>query len=161
MNSQLVSVIEAIVAVLALAAAVGTLAVGLKSGIVRLLRFGPLEIQTMPLKKDGRAEKMRSSRIVAPALQPTAAPFEIEEASHYYAQILAQSRVSFWFSLIFAALGFVVIIVAGFAGLVRTNFATIAQFASGGIIEAVSSLFFVQSRQAQASMGQFFEKAPR
>ena len=85
-------------------------------------------------------------------------PFETEQAAQYYAQILAQSKVSFWFSLTFASLGFVVIIVAGFLAAKGEGTATVAQFTSGAIIEAVSSLFFIQSRRAQESMGAFFEK---
>lgn len=85
-------------------------------------------------------------------------PFEIEQLASYYSLTLGQARISFWFSLIFAAIGFM-IIVGGAAlytegGLVG---ATI-KIVSGVVVDAVSALFFVQSRRSQEAMSAFFEK---
>lgn len=38
---------------------------------------------------------------------------------------------------------------------------TVAQFSAGTIMDAVAALFFVQSRNAQKSMGEFFDKLRR
>jgi len=80
----------------------------------------------------------------------------------YHAQGLSQSKISFWFSLIFASLGFGVIIIAILtmdkeAKLTEQGRAFIPLIA-GTIIEAVASLFFVQSNRARRLMTQFFDK---
>ncbi len=92
----------------------------------------------------------------------------------YHSQGLAQSKISFWFSLIFAAIGFTIIIVAILMYVLasETNaestvksvsiidkagkpiFAVIA----GTIIDAVAALFFVQSNKARQLMTEFFDK---
>jgi Cyanobacterial TRADD-N associated 2-Transmembrane domain len=85
-------------------------------------------------------------------------PFEIEQLVSYYRQILNQSKISFWFSLVFASLGFFVIVTAAFLYTSTASGATIAQFLAGVIMDAVAGLFFVQSRSAQKSMAEFFDK---
>ena len=80
----------------------------------------------------------------------------------YHGQGLSQSRVSFWFSLIFAAVGFLVIISA----IIRVNSGeslssqsqVILPIIAGAIIDAVSALFFVQSNRARQLMTEFFDK---
>jgi hypothetical protein len=79
----------------------------------------------------------------------------------YYAQVLAQSKVSFWFSLVFASLGFLVIVVAAFRFTPDSAGAAVAQIVAGSIMDAVAALFFVQSKAAQTSMSDFFEKLRR
>lgn len=80
----------------------------------------------------------------------------------YHAQGLGQSRISFWFSLIFAACGFAVIVVAILnvdkdkSLLTQPN--AIISLISGTIIDAVSALFFVQSNKSRELMSTFFEK---
>src|SRR6267142_5240533 len=80
----------------------------------------------------------------------------------YHSQGLAQSRISFWFSLIFASLGFFVII-GSLLTLDKSEKFTeqgrsFASFVAGLVIEAVSALFFVQSNRARALMTEFFDK---
>ena len=87
-----------------------------------------------------------------------ALPFEVEQLANYYAQILSQSKVAFWFSLIFASLGFLVIVVAAFLYSKTDSGSAIAQFVAGIIMDAVAGLFFVQSKNAQKPMGEFFDK---
>ncbi|AOK26294.1 hypothetical protein WK67_26790 [Burkholderia ubonensis] len=82
----------------------------------------------------------------------------MEQLTNYYTQVLSQSKVAFWFSLVFASLGFVAIMVAAFFYGSTTSGSTVAQFIAGTIMEAVASLFFVQSKNAQKSMGEFFDK---
>ncbi len=85
-------------------------------------------------------------------------PFESAQLAKYYAQVLGHARISFWFSLLFAALGFATIIIASIFYTNERNGATIASFVAGIIIDAVSALFFVQSRMAQGAMAEFFGK---
>ncbi|KJB95163.1 hypothetical protein N826_07180 [Skermanella aerolata KACC 11604] len=78
--------------------------------------------------------------------------------SNYYNHALRRANISFWFSIIFASIGFGVII---FAFATHDNsdiLGTVVKAASGAIIDAVASLFFVQSTNAQKSMAEFFEK---
>lgn len=85
-------------------------------------------------------------------------PFEITALAGYYNQALSRSNVSFWFSLVFASIGFVVIIIAFTTHQSGDLTGTIVKLACGIVIDAVSSLFFVQSTNAQRNMSEFFEK---
>ena len=129
----------------------------MRAGVLTRLRLGNLvDIQGTPQERDEvhmLVEAARSSR--------EDIPFETEQLALYYGQILTQSKISFWFSLIFASLGFVVIIVAVFLYNNASTSSTIAQFSAGVVMDAVASLFFVQSRNAQKSMGEFFDKLRR
>jgi len=92
----------------------------------------------------------------------------------YHAQGLAQSKISFWFSLIFAAIGFFIIIIS-ILSYVFSNEAVNTELAvkstlldsagkpifaviAGTIIDAVAALFFVQSNKARQLMTEFFDK---
>ncbi|WP_458096233.1 TRADD-N-associated membrane domain-containing protein [Roseomonas sp. WA12] len=85
-------------------------------------------------------------------------PFEVEALANYYNQALSRANISFWFSLIFASVGFGVIIFAFITHTQGDLAGTIVKVASGAVIDAVSGLFFVQSTNAQKSMAEFFEK---
>ncbi|WP_318400394.1 TRADD-N-associated membrane domain-containing protein [Photobacterium leiognathi] len=92
----------------------------------------------------------------------------------YHAQGLAQSKISFWFSLIFAAIGFLIIIISVLSHIFMppsetseaVKNATFLDSASkpifavvaGTIIDAVAALFFVQSNKARQLMTEFFDK---
>lgn len=76
----------------------------------------------------------------------------------YYNQALARTNVSFWFSLIFAAIGFAVIIFAFLTHNPTDLTGSIIKVISGTVIDAVAGLFFVQSNSAQQAMITFFEK---
>jgi Cyanobacterial TRADD-N associated 2-Transmembrane domain len=76
----------------------------------------------------------------------------------YHQQGLAQSRISFWFSLIFASLGFVLIAVSVIPSKDVQHQQTWIGMVSGTIIDAVSALFFVQSNRAREQMAAFFDK---
>lgn len=85
-------------------------------------------------------------------------PFEVVALSNYYNHALLRANVSFWFSIVFASIAFCVIIFA-FATHDRADlWGTVVKAASGTVIDAVASLFFVQSTNAQKSMSDFFEK---
>ena len=87
----------------------------------------------------------------------------------YHAQGLAQSKISFWFSLVFGAIGFFIIIIS----VLSYNFSSglenkttlydqaakpIFAVVAGTIIDAVAALFFVQSNKARQLMTEFFDK---
>jgi hypothetical protein len=86
----------------------------------------------------------------------------------YHAQGLSQSRVSFWFSLTFASLGFAIIALSvgiflqrldnPSAGWLDTAGKPIFTLIAGTVIDAVSALFFVQSNKARQLMTEFFDK---
>jgi hypothetical protein len=82
--------------------------------------------------------------------------------SQYHNEGLGQSRISFWFSLLFAALGFAVILMAVVSmdrsrDMIEQG-GTFITLAAGTIIDAVSALFFVQSNKSRQLMMEFFDK---
>lgn len=91
-------------------------------------------------------------------LNNSALNFENEHLSSYYKQTLYQSQISFWFSLIFASLGFLLIILASVLHATNSLDKTIISIISGVVIDAISALFFVQSNNAKKAVTTFFEK---
>jgi hypothetical protein len=139
------------------AAAVITIVAGLfaalRAGTVSRVRVGSFTIEG-GLKPEDIAEFKRSTA------DNTAEdkPFEVIALSNYYNHALSRANVSFWFSIIFGAIGFGVIIFAFATHDKADLWGTVVKAGSGTIIDAVSSLFFVQSTNAQKSMAEFFEK---
>jgi hypothetical protein len=84
---------------------------------------------------------------------------QVNQMIAYHANSLAQSKISFWFSIAAATLGFLVIIM-GVAFVITGGLGTgsILTVVSGTIIDAVAALFFTQSSQARKSMTEFFDK---
>jgi uncharacterized membrane protein (DUF485 family) len=78
----------------------------------------------------------------------------------YSAQGLGQSRVSFNVSIGFAALGFLVLVVGVLVAIFSKSGKSTAVIPviSGGIVEAVSALFFTVNARAQKVMVEFFDK---
>ncbi|BDP30192.1 TRADD-N-associated membrane domain-containing protein [Vibrio parahaemolyticus] len=146
--------IGGIAAAFSVAVAFGSLAGALKAGVLKRVRFGAFEIEASAEDANKFKDAFEKGRE-----QPEkVVPFEIEQLANYYSQILSQSKVSFWFSMIFASLGFAIIVISAFLHTDGSGTATIAQFTAGIIMDAVAGLFFVQSRNAQKSMGEFFDK---
>jgi Cyanobacterial TRADD-N associated 2-Transmembrane domain len=84
---------------------------------------------------------------------------QINQLIAYHANSLAQSKISFWFSLGAATLGFLVIIMGVmFVVTGGIGSGSILTVTSGTIIDAVAALFFAQSTQARKSMTEFFDK---
>jgi len=148
-------IVPIVVSAIAGVAAAASIAGALKEGVLKKLRFGSFEIETN--SPEVRAFK-RALEQANQQPQRQALPFEVEQLANYYAQILSQSKVAFWFSLIFASLGFMVIVIAAFLYNQTNSGSAIAQFIAGLIMDAVAGLFFVQSKNAQQSMGEFFDK---
>ena len=102
-------------------------------------------------------------RLIAEAV-PEASPEDKQYLllREYPAQGIAQSKISFWFSLVFAALGFGVI-VSGLLALqadkeISKQAGSFIDMLAGTIIDSVSALFFVQSNKARQLMSEFFDK---
>jgi hypothetical protein len=156
MSDLLSRVAEFTAATASILVALAIIVAGMRSGFLRRVRFGAFEIEASP------QERAQAKALVAAVTTPDAQPvaFETEQLAQYYAQVLAQSNVSFWFSLLFASLGFVVILIAGFM-YSRGPQTAVAQGFAGMIMDAVAALFFVQSRRAQVAMNDFFDKLRR
>jgi hypothetical protein len=80
----------------------------------------------------------------------------------YHDTGLQQSTVSFYISLVFAAIGFVVIILSWVTAdkdlsLSQQGRALLAAF-SGVVMDTVAALFIVQSNKARALMADFFDR---
>ena len=148
---------EGLASLIAVMAVIFAVIGAFRSGVLKRVRLGSLEIQ------GSDAEVRDVEALIAAATSPPgeSVPFETEQLARYYAQVLAQSKVSFWFSLVFASLGFFIIVTAAFLYSDAQSGTTIARFVAGGIVDAVAALFFVQSRSAQESMAGFFDKLRR
>jgi hypothetical protein len=128
-----------------------------RSGALQHLRIGRFEI------KGRQDEKVEVEKLIRSVTTPDGekVPFETGQLASYYAQVLAQSKTSFWFSLVFASIGFCIIVLAAFMHSTAETGSTIARFIAGGVVDAVAALFFVQSKRAQESMADFFDKLRR
>ncbi|MBF0150595.1 MAG: hypothetical protein HQL84_11175 [Magnetococcales bacterium] len=130
-----------------------------KSGAFKSVRQGNIQLEKVSDKKGfGEFEnKINFSKDNEGMLKEDLS-FETEQLARYYSQVLAQSKISFWFSLVFASLGFTVIIMAAFMYKEGSFTSTSIQAFAGVVMDSVSALFFIQSKNAQKSMGEFFDK---
>lgn len=122
----------------------------IKSGAIKSFRFGSIQFE-------GGITKEEIEKIVKEP-EKDGRPFEVKALSNYYNQALSRANISFWFSLIFASIGFGVIIFAFITHESGNVVDTAIKVVSGTVIDAVSALFFVQTNNAQKSMSEFFEK---
>lgn len=148
---------------------VGAVAISVISAIVAMgrgkLKFGQLMIDFDRSASSEIRERLSSAEGHESGFRQYALLRE------YHAQGLAQSRVSFWFSLTFASIGFAVIALG--VGIVlqreEPTGGSLMQVVSGAgkpaltiisgtIIDAVAALFFVQSNKARQLMTEFFDK---
>ena len=137
-------------AAIAIGAVVVTVASAIKSGIIKQLRFGSIELEF--------AKAAREFESVGKKEKAEGRPFETAALENYYKHALSRANISFWFSLIFASIGFGVIIFAFASHEASDLGGTVVKVVSGTVIDSVSALFFVQSTNAQKSMSEFFEK---
>lgn len=114
-------------------------------------------LKEAPSKAEGAISPVDVSAAERAAGRQTT-PFEVKALSDYYNQALRRANLAFTFSIMFASIGFGVIIFAFVTHTASDIGGTIVKVTSGTIIDAVSGLFFVQSTSAQKSMGEFFEK---
>lgn len=136
----------------AILSVVAGVAFGLASGTLKRISFGGISIEG-GLTPEIVAELKKQKQ---PAHDDK--PFEVVALSNYYNHALLRANVSFWFSLVFAAVGFGVIIFAFATHNQADLWGTVVKAVSGTVIDAVSALFFVQSTNAQKAMSEFFEK---
>lgn len=151
--------------VLTSAIPIGAVALSVVSAIVAMGR-GKLKMGSFMVDFDRTAasEEIRS-RLEAAGAQGGFRQYAL--LREYHAQGLAQSRISFWFSLTFASIGFAVIALAvGIflqgsppgSGWLDSAGKPIFTLISGTVIDAVAALFFVQSNKARQLMTEFFDK---
>lgn len=139
---------DVLLLIVSIAAGVGSILGAMRSGVLRRVRLGSIEFEAPDesiIAYNRGQEAVREERIVT----DVDVPFESQQLSKYYSQVLGQSRVSFWFSLIFASLGFAVIIAAALMYSEKSTGSSVASFIAGVIVDAVAALFFVQSRESQ------------
>ena len=146
------SLVKYSLSILSVLIALITVVYSLRSGMIRSLKIGSLEIKG---NTNGVAE---TRAIIEHSVSGSDVPFEIEHLARFYTQVLAQSKVSFWFSLVFASIGFAVIITAAYLFTGNRISITAIQVLSGVIVDAVAALFFVQAKRAQQAMTDFFDK---
>ncbi|MBB2905801.1 hypothetical protein FHR76_002183 [Rhizobium sp. RAS22] len=145
------NVFLAVSATAAIASVVYSMFSAIRAGAIKSVKFGGIQLEMRELTKND----------VDTLQHPPSSdekPFEVKALANYYNQALARANISFWFSLVFASIGFGVIIFA-FISHTQGNIAdTLIKVLSGTVIDGVSALFFVQSTNAQKSMSEFFEK---
>lgn len=101
---------------------------------------------------EGSKEKLERIRLALESEQVT-------QLIQYHVLSLAQSRISFWFSIGAGTLGFCVILIGAIAAILGGSiYYAIIPVISGAIIDAVAVLFFTQSNQARRLMTVFFDK---
>lgn len=81
--------------------------------------------------------------------------YDVDRFDEYHQHSISQSKISFWFSLVFASIGFMIIATSVFAYDDKTGYVGII---AGTIIDAVSALFFYQSNKARQLMSEFFDR---
>jgi hypothetical protein len=124
------------------------------------LKVGNFILDLSPTRIDAEIERYRRKTLSTSQSDPADKQFLL--LREYHAQGLAQSRISFWFSLVFASLGFAVIIAAVMTmdrtAAIMEQGRTWVTVAAGTIIDAVAALFFVQSNKARELMVEFFDR---
>ena len=94
------------ISVLGVVIALASVIAAFRAGVLRSIKLGSLEI------KGNEKDVQEAREIIRTVTAPDSTkkvPFETEQLANYYAQVLAQSKTSFWFSLIFASIGFLII----------------------------------------------------
>jgi hypothetical protein len=143
---------------------VGAVAIAVVSAIVAMGR-GKVKFGSLIVDFDRSATSEIRSRLEAVGVEAGFRQYAL--LREYHAQGLAQSRISFWFSLTFASIGFAVIALAvgiflqgtpAGSGWLDSAGKPIFTLISGTVIDAVAALFFVQSNKARQLMTEFFDK---
>ena len=154
MSTGIYGILEYAVVGISVIAGLIVIIAAFRSGALAEVRFGSFSFKASSKAKEEGQKLFESIK----ASSEKDLPFETEQLAKYYGEVLAQSKVSFWFSLIFAVVGFLVIIIAAFMYSNQADSTAFVQMIAGAIIDAVAGLFFVQSRRAQKSMADFFDK---
>lgn len=164
MSALLLVVFLFIVLLFAIAAFAPERIVRIAPGGVEFEREAQKELDQAIAEILQEASPATETKTVAPSTSRQSAPVAHELAlmRKYHAQGLAQSRLSFVLSMIFAGLGFAVIVFAIFSTdsskPISSQSLPFASLVSSIVIEAVAALFFVQSNRAQRVMVEFFDR---
>jgi hypothetical protein len=119
-------------------------------------RLGGVDIRLGPRLEEAVEEIRKETEPAALAQGEGREFFLLRE---YHAQGLGQAKISFRFSMVFATLGFAMIVYAVIADSVGFYHGSSGvPLIAGAIVEAVGGLFFVQSNRAQKQMLQFFDR---
>jgi hypothetical protein len=81
--------------------------------------------------------------------------YDPSKFDEYHRQSISQSRISFWFSMFFASMGFLIIATSVFTYSDKSGYLGVV---AGTIIDVVSALFFYQSNKARQLMSEFFDR---
>lgn len=92
---------------------------------------------------------------------PLDVPFEVALLERYYSQVLMQYTVTFWLSVFFAVVGFVLIGIAAFLYFDTGVESAVSRFIAGAVNNAIATLFFARSKWAQHTMREFSDKLRR
>lgn len=81
----------------------------------------------------------------------------MEELAKYYTEITRKTKISFWFSWVFALFGLSILLIITYSDMELNFGKIIVSFISITIIEAVSLLFILKSNKSQKEIEQFVE----
>ena len=116
-----------------------------------------------PLKKKDIQDEVKGTVIYGDGNVVTVAPSDLQKQlaydptkfDEYHRQSISQSRISFWFSMFFASMGFLIIATSVFTYSDKSGYLGIV---AGTIIDVVSALFFYQSNKSRQLMSEFFDR---
>ncbi len=102
--SHIVQLSDVGIAVLGVVFSLFSIIAAVRSGALKSIRIGSFELQASEREVEHAREIIRA--VTTPDSERV--PFETEQLANYYAQVLGQSKTSFWFSLVFASIGFLI-----------------------------------------------------
>lgn len=152
-SSYWITAVVGLIGLMLSLAAVGGLIGAVRDGVVRIFRTGRSDndaLEQFRMEYRGLKDSLQSRQ---------GTPFVDTQLEQYYTQVRAQSNIAFWFSLVFAAAGFIVIITALFSSALPATMSLRAL--AGVVMNAVAGLFYVQSQRAQVMMARFFDTLRR
>src|SRR4051794_32821145 len=107
-------------------AVLGVIVAAFRAGILRTVKLGPFEFAA--------ADHVQHHAEFSPSPAPSVLPVEAEHLAKYYGLVLGQSRISFWFSLVFASIGFLIIVAGAMMYSDGKGTTTAAYVTAGGIV---------------------------
>lgn len=101
-SNSLQEIMATIGASISVAVAIVSIAGAFKAGVLRKVKIGSIEFEA----SDDDSKQLKEALAKNATPESKDRPFEIEQLANYYSQILSQSKISFWFSLIFRVIRF-------------------------------------------------------
>lgn len=154
MTTQLENIISYIGTSLGVLGAIGALFWFIKTITSKKVKLFNLEIERNLVDEENYSEiidsiKKEGSKNIKPG---------VEQLVKYYIQISEQTKISFWFGIIFAFFGFSILLIIIFSNTYMNPSKITILLISTAIIEGVAMLFFSRSNKARKEMGTFFSK---